>query len=173
MIGSTLNSRCLTAIAGIPSHFIGIVATSSPPSSQFCGGPAPRRLSDHDSDVLFARGKPTVFAFQCYRWLIDRRTNHKNLHVRGYKEKGTTTTPFVMCVFDGADRFHLVQDVIGCLPQLGSRAGYAKPAIANALIEHRKYVNHRGEDHPFVLGWIWGEKTPARVTGSSTEAENV
>ena len=101
----------------------------------------PHGLSDHDFDTLFTKDKPIVFAFHGYPWLIHRltyrRTNHKNLHVRGYKEEGTTTTPFDMVVLNEMDRFHLVQDVIDRLPQLGSRAAYAKQAIRDALIEHR------------------------------------
>jgi xylulose-5-phosphate/fructose-6-phosphate phosphoketolase len=137
----------------------------------------PHGLSDHDFDTLFTRDKPIVFAFHGYPWLIHRltyrRANHENLHVRGYKEEGTTTTPFDMCVLNQIDRFHLVQDVIDRLPQLGSRAAYAKQAIRNALIEHRHYINQRGEDHPFVLSWRWGGKDPAAAKGSSTEADNV
>jgi xylulose-5-phosphate/fructose-6-phosphate phosphoketolase len=136
----------------------------------------PHGLSDHDFDTLFTKDKPIVFAFHGYPWLIHRltyrRTNHKNLHVRGYKEEGTTTTPFDMCVLNEIDRFHLVQDVIDRLPHLGSRAAYAKQAIRNALIEHRHYIDEQGEDHPFVLGWKWGEKGPV-ARRSSTEADNV
>jgi xylulose-5-phosphate/fructose-6-phosphate phosphoketolase len=78
-----------------------------------------------------------------------------------------------MVVLNEMDRFHLVQDVIDRLPQLGSRAAYAKQAIRNALIEHRHYINERGEDHPFVLSWRWGEKVPVAAKRSSTEADNV
>jgi xylulose-5-phosphate/fructose-6-phosphate phosphoketolase len=137
----------------------------------------PHGLSDQDFDTLFTKDKPIVFAFHGYPWLIHRlayrRTNHKNLHVRGYKEEGTTTTPFDMVVLNEMDRFHLVQDVIDRLPQLGSRAAYAKQAIRNALIEHRHYIEECGEDHPFVLGWRWGEKNPVAIKGSSTEGDNV
>ena len=137
----------------------------------------PHGLSDHDFDTLFTKDKPVIFAFHGYPWLIHRltyrRNNHKNIHVRGYKEEGTTTTPFDMVVLNQMDRFHLVQDVIDRLPQLGSRAAYAKQAIRNALIEHRQYINERGEDHPFVLGWKWGENDLAPVKGSSTEGDNV
>jgi xylulose-5-phosphate/fructose-6-phosphate phosphoketolase len=101
-----------------------------------------------------------VFAFHGYPWLIHRltyrRTNHANFLARGYKEEGTTTTPFDMVVLNEMDRFHLVQDVIDRLPELGSKAAYAKQAIRNALIEHRLYINERGEDHPTVLNWRWG-----------------
>ena len=99
--------------------------------------------------------------------------HHGNLHVRGYKEEGTTTTPFDMVVLNDLDRFHLVGDVIDRLPQLGSRAAYAKQAIRDALIEHRSYINERGEDHPMVLGWRWGREGPATARSSSTEADNV
>ena len=136
----------------------------------------PHGLSDRDFDTLFTKDKPIVFAFHGYPWLIHRltyrRTNHENLHVRGYKEEGTTTTPFDMVVLNEMDRFHLVLDVIDRLPQLGSRAAYPKQAIRNALIEHRHYINECGEDHPFVLGWKWGEKGPV-ARRSSTEADNV
>ena len=132
-------------------------------------------LSDLDFDTLFTKDKPIVFAFHGYPWLIHRltyrRTNHKNLHVRGYKEEGTTTTPFDMVVLNDMDRFHLVQDVIDRLPQLGARAAYAKQRIRDALIEHRQYINERGEDHPFVLSWRWGEKSSG-ATRSSTEGDN-
>jgi xylulose-5-phosphate/fructose-6-phosphate phosphoketolase len=137
----------------------------------------PHGLSDHDFDTLFTKDKPIVFAFHGYPWLIHRltyrRTNHKNLHVRGYKEEGTTTTPFDMVVLNELDRFHLVQDVIDRLPQLGSRAAYAKQAIHNALIDHRQFINERGEDHPFVLGWRWGQQGTGTPKRSSTEGDNV
>ena len=137
----------------------------------------PHGLSDHDFDTLFTKDKPIVFAFHGYPWLIHRltyrRTNHKNLHVRGYKEEGTTTTPFDMVVLNEMDRFHLVQDVIDRLPQLGSRAAYAKQAIRNALLDHKQYIEEHGEDHPMVLGWKWSEKAPLGARCSSTEGDNV
>jgi xylulose-5-phosphate/fructose-6-phosphate phosphoketolase len=137
----------------------------------------PHGLSDLDFDTLFTKDKPIVFAFHGYPWLIHRltyrRTNHKNLHVRGYKEEGTTTTPFDMVVLNELDRFHLVQDVIDRLPQLGSRAAYAKQAVRNALIDHRQYINERGEDHPFVLNWRWGNQNPTAARRSTTEADNL
>jgi len=136
----------------------------------------PHGLSDHDFDALFTKDKPIVFAFHGYPWLIHRltyrRTNHKNLHVRGYKEEGTTTTPFDMVVLNEMDRFHLVQDVLDRLPHLGSRAAYAKQRIRDVLIEHRRYINERGEDHPYVLSWRWGEKKGV-AQRSSTEGDNV
>ena len=87
-----------------------------------------------------------------------RRTNHKNLHVRGYKEEGTTTTPFDMVVLNDLDRFHLVEDVIDRLPQLGSRAAYFKQAIHEKLIEHKEYIERHGDDMPAISGWKWGLK---------------
>jgi xylulose-5-phosphate/fructose-6-phosphate phosphoketolase len=94
--------------------------------------------------------------------LTYRRTNHKNLHVRGYKEEGTTTTPFDMVVRNDLDRFHLVADVIDRVPELGHLAAYAKQAIRDKLIEHKEYVNKYGQDMPEIRDWTWrlnkGEK---------------
>jgi len=140
-------------------------------------GEHPHGLSDQDFDALFTKDKPVVFAFHGYPWLIHRltyrRTNHGSFHVRGYKEEGTTTTPFDMVVLNDMDRFHLAQDVIDRVPSLGSRAAYAKQAIRDVLIEHRRYINERGEDHPLVSGWRWGAKGPAGPGSRSTEADNV
>jgi xylulose-5-phosphate/fructose-6-phosphate phosphoketolase len=136
----------------------------------------PHGLSDRDFDALFTTDKPIVFAFHGYPWLIHRltyrRTNHNNLHVRGYKEEGTTTTPFDMCVLNDLDRFHLVEDVIDRLPQLGARAAYAKQAIQNALIEHREYITAHGDDMPEIRNWKWSGNGTGRATRSSTEADN-
>src|SRR5207244_8551733 len=100
----------------------------------------PHGLSDRDFDSLFTTDKPIVFAFHGYPWLIHlltyRRTNHANLHVRGYKEEGTTTTPFDMTVLNDLDRFHLVADVIDRVPRLGARAAYVKQVICDKLMEH-------------------------------------
>jgi xylulose-5-phosphate/fructose-6-phosphate phosphoketolase len=132
-------------------------------------------LSDRDFDALFTQSKPIIFAFHGYPWLIHRltyrRTNHPNLHVRGYKEEGTTTTPFDMCVMNDIDRYHLVGDVIDRLPQLGARAAYAKQAIRDALIDHKEYIYEHGEDAPNISGWTWGGKTTAHI--DSTESDNV
>jgi len=137
----------------------------------------PSGLSDADFDALFTRDRPIVFAFHGYPWLIHRltyrRTNHGNLHVRGYKEEGTTTTPFDMCVRNDLDRFHLVGDVVDRVPSLGPDAGYAKQAIRDALVEHRQYINERGEDDPRILGWRWGGNAAAARRRSSTEGDNV
>jgi xylulose-5-phosphate/fructose-6-phosphate phosphoketolase len=119
----------------------------------------PHGLSDRDFDELFTRDKPIIFAYHGYPWLIHRltyaRTNHKNLHVRGYKEEGTTSTPFDMVVMNDMDRFHLVADVIDRVPQLGPRAAYAKQAIRDKLIEHKQYIATHGEDLPEIRDWKW------------------
>jgi xylulose-5-phosphate/fructose-6-phosphate phosphoketolase len=137
----------------------------------------PHGLSDKDFDTLFTKDKPIIFAFHGYPWLIHRltyrRTNHDNLHVRGYREEGTTTTPFDMCVLNDLDRFHLVQDVIDRVPQLGARAAYAKQAIRDKLIEHTQYIAEHGDDMPEVSSWTWGQQEAAAGRSSSTEADNV
>src|SRR6185437_4788340 len=108
----------------------------------------PHGLSGNDFDALFTTDKPIIFAYHGYPWLIHRltyrRTNHKNLHVRGYKEEGTTTTPFDMVVRNDMDRFHLVGDVIDRVPKLGSAAVYAKQAMRDKLVEHRRYIRAHG-----------------------------
>ncbi len=122
----------------------------------------PHGLSDHDFDTLFTEDKPVIFAFHGYPWLIHRltyrRTNHRNIHVRGYKEEGTTTTPFDMVVLNDLDRFHLVDDVIDRVPSLGSRAAYAKQIIRDKLIDHKTYIHRYGEDMPEVRDWKWKPK---------------
>jgi xylulose-5-phosphate/fructose-6-phosphate phosphoketolase len=123
----------------------------------------PNGLSDRDFDALFTTDKPIIFAFHGYPWLIHRltyrRTNHKNLHVRGYKEEGTTTTPFDMVVMNDLDRFHLVADVIDRIPLKGSRADYAKQAIRDKRIEHKRYISEHGEDMPEIRRWRWRGRT--------------
>jgi xylulose-5-phosphate/fructose-6-phosphate phosphoketolase len=136
----------------------------------------PHGLSDHDFDALFTTDKPIIFAFHGYPSLIHRltyrRTGHHNIHVRGYKEEGTTTTPFDMCVLNDLDRFHLVSDVIDRVPKLGARAAYAKQAIRNKLIDHKEYIGRYGDDMPDIVGWRWGQE--AAIAGvRSTEADNV
>jgi len=119
----------------------------------------PHGLSDREFDTLFTTDKPIIFAFHGYPWLIHRltyrRTNHKNLHVRGYKEEGTTTTPFDMVVRNDLDRFHLVADVIDRVPGLGAAAAYTKQALRNKLVEHRQYIERYGEDMPEIREWTW------------------
>jgi xylulose-5-phosphate/fructose-6-phosphate phosphoketolase len=124
----------------------------------------PHGLSDKDFDVLFTTDKPIIFAYHGYPWLIHRltyrRTNHKNLHVRGYKEEGTTSTPFDMVVMNDLDRFHLVGDVIDRVPTLGPRAAYAKQALRDKLLEHRQYICRHGEDLPEIRNWRWSGVSP-------------
>jgi xylulose-5-phosphate/fructose-6-phosphate phosphoketolase len=125
----------------------------------------PHGLSNGDFDALFTVDKPIIFAFHGYPWLIHRltyrRTNHANLHVRGYKEEGTTTTPFDMVVLNDMDRFHLVEDVITRVPHLGARAAYVRQAIRDRLLEHKEYIATHGEDMPEVRNWRWGGATAA------------
>jgi xylulose-5-phosphate/fructose-6-phosphate phosphoketolase len=126
----------------------------------------PHGLSDMEFDALFTKDKPIIFAFHGYPLLIHRltyrRTNHSNLHVRGYKEEGTTTTPFDMTVMNDLDRFHLVADVIDRVPHLGPKSAHAKQVIRHKLIEHKQYIAEHGEDLPEIRNWKWGASTPFR-----------
>jgi len=119
----------------------------------------PHGLSDKEFDTLFTTDKPIIFAYHGYPWLIHRltyrRTNHKNLHVRGYKEEGTTTTPFDMVVRNDLDRFHLVGDVIDRVPKLGYAAAYVKQHLRDRLIEHKHYITTYGQDMPEIRDWQW------------------
>jgi len=119
----------------------------------------PHGLSDADFDALFTTDKPVIFAFHAYPWLIHRltyrRTNHANIHVRGYKEEGTITTPFDMTVLNDLDRFHLVMDTIGRLPQTGEKGLALKRRLQAKLIEHRHYINQHGRDLPEIRDWQW------------------
>jgi xylulose-5-phosphate/fructose-6-phosphate phosphoketolase len=124
----------------------------------------PHGLSDADFDSLFTTDKHIIFAFHAYPWLIHRltyrRTNHRNLHVRGYKEEGTITTPFDMTVLNEMDRFHLVMDVIDRLTHVGSKEAYLKQEMQNKLIEHKRYIQKFGEDMPAIRNWRWGSADP-------------
>ena len=128
--------------------------TLQPPSEH------PHGISDSDFDAIFTTDKPIIFAFHGYPWLIHRllyrRTNHNNLHVRGYKEEGTTTTPFDMVVINDLDRFHLAQDVIDRVPKLHKIGAYVKQSIRDKLIEHHHYVTTHGKDLSEVEHWTWG-----------------
>ncbi|TMC38306.1 MAG: phosphoketolase, partial [Chloroflexi bacterium] len=119
----------------------------------------PHGLSDAEFDALFTASRPVIFAYHGYPWLIHRltyrRTNHKNLHVRGYKEEGTTTTPFDMVMLNDLDRFHLVMDVIDRVPGLGSRAAHVRQHMEDERLRHRQYTREHGEDVPDVRDWTW------------------
>jgi xylulose-5-phosphate/fructose-6-phosphate phosphoketolase len=120
----------------------------------------PHGLTDADFDALFTKDKPIIFAFHAYPWLIHRltyrRTNHKNLHVRGYKEEGTITTPFDMTVLNDLDRFHLVMDVIDRVPQAGGKGATLKQQLQDTLVEHKQYIDKYGQDLPEIRNWRWG-----------------
>ncbi|NJK75710.1 MAG: phosphoketolase family protein [Microcoleus sp. SU_5_6] len=126
----------------------------------------PHGLSDKDFDALFTKDKPVIFAFHGYPWLIHRltyrRTNHPNIHVRGYKEEGTTTTPFDMVVINDLDRFHLVGDVIDRVPKLAYAAAYGKQAMRDKLIDHRHYITKHGDDMPEIRDWKWPYAGPVK-----------
>ncbi|MCD6733477.1 MAG: phosphoketolase family protein [Burkholderiaceae bacterium] len=119
----------------------------------------PHGLPNRDFDALFTTDKPVIFAYHGYPWLIHRlayrRTNHDNLHVRGYKEEGTTTTPFDMTVLNDLDRFHLVSDVIDRVPSLGYRAAHVKQLMRDKRTEHKQYIVEHGEDMPEIREWMW------------------
>lgn len=130
--------------------------TLQPPSEH------PHGLPDRDFDSIFTAEKPIVFAFHGYPWLIHRltyrRTNHLNLHVRGYKEEGTTTTPFDMAVLNQIDRFHLAMDVIDRVPRLRTVGAHQKQMLRNLLVSHKEYICQNGEDMPEVRDWKWSRQ---------------
>jgi xylulose-5-phosphate/fructose-6-phosphate phosphoketolase len=119
----------------------------------------PHGLSDVDFDSMFTVDKPIIFAYHGYPWLIHRLTyrrhNHDNLHVRGYKEEGTTTTPFDMAVLNDLDRFHLAGDVVDRVPRLQKVGGHFKQFLRNKLVEHKQYIYERGDDLPEIRDWTW------------------
>ena len=119
----------------------------------------PHGLPDREYDTLFTTDRPVIFAYHGYPWLIHRltyrRTGHQHLHVRGYKEEGTTTTPFDMLIMNDMDRFHLVMDVIDRVPGLGTHAAALRQDMIDLRTEHRRHTRAEGEDLPDVTGWTW------------------
>jgi xylulose-5-phosphate/fructose-6-phosphate phosphoketolase len=119
----------------------------------------PHGLADAEFDDIFTRDRPVVFAYHGYPWLIHRltyrRKNHDNIHVRGYKEEGTTTTPFDMAMLNDLDRFHLVMDAIDRVPGLGTKAAHIRQLMVDKRIEHRQYTRDHGEDPPDIRDWVW------------------
>ena len=119
----------------------------------------PHGLPDKDFDDLFTRDKPVIFAFHGYPVLIHRltyrRTNHTNFHVHGYKEEGTTTTPFDMVVLNDLDRFHLLGNVIDRVPGLAASIPHVKQRLQDMLIEHKEYISKHGDDMPEIRDWTW------------------
>ncbi|GAA3231452.1 phosphoketolase [Oerskovia jenensis] len=130
----------------------------------------PHGLSDRDFDTLFTTDKPVVFAYHGYPWLIHRltyrRNGHENIHVRGYKEEGTTTTPFDMVMLNDLDRFHLVIDVIDRVPSLRSKAAGLRQKMVDARLEARQYTREHGEDIPSVRDWVWPDAGDTATEGS-------
>jgi xylulose-5-phosphate/fructose-6-phosphate phosphoketolase len=126
----------------------------------------PHGMSDAEFDALFTTDRPVIFAYHGYPWLIHRltyrRAGHDNIHVRGYKERGTTTTPFDMVMMNDMDRFHLVMDVIDRVPGLGPRAAGLRQRMADARTKARAWTREYGEDMPEVRDWVWGEQPAAR-----------
>jgi xylulose-5-phosphate/fructose-6-phosphate phosphoketolase len=122
----------------------------------------PHGLSDKDFDALFTTSKPVIFAYHGYPTLVHRltynRTNHQNIHVHGYKEEGTITTPFDLVTMNGLDRFHLVAAVVDRVPKLSPYAAEVKEATRDKLIEHKRYIDEYGEDMPEIRNWQWDAK---------------
>jgi xylulose-5-phosphate/fructose-6-phosphate phosphoketolase len=135
----------------------------------------PHGLSDRDFDTLFTTDKPVVFAYHGYPWLIHRltyrRAGHDNIHVRGYKEEGTTTTPFDMVMLNDLDRFHLVIDVIDQVPHLRSKAAGLRQQMEDARLEARQYTRDHGEDKPEIRDWVWPDAGETATTVGGPQAD--
>jgi xylulose-5-phosphate/fructose-6-phosphate phosphoketolase len=131
-------------------------------------------MSDRDFDTLFTTDKPVIFAYHGYPWLIHRltyrRKGHANIHVRGYKEEGTTTTPFDMVMLNDLDRFHLVMDVIDRTKGLGSKAAGLRQRMSDARLAARQYTRDFGEDQPEVRDWVWPDAGDAADVGQVATA---
>jgi xylulose-5-phosphate/fructose-6-phosphate phosphoketolase len=132
----------------------------------------PHGLSDREFDALFTSARPVIFAYHGYPSLIHRltyrRTNHHNIHVRGYNEEGTTTTPFDMVMLNDLDRYHLVMDVIDRVPELGEQAAGLRQEMADARLRARAYTREVGDDLPEVRNWTWPGAEPAPTGAAST-----
>jgi xylulose-5-phosphate/fructose-6-phosphate phosphoketolase len=119
----------------------------------------PHGLPDREFDSMFSRDIPVIFAYHGYPWLIHRltyrRAGHDNFHVRGYKEEGTTTTPFDMTVLNDLDRYHLAGDVVDRVPRLRNTGAHFMQLLRNKLVEHTQYIRQHGDDMPEVKNWIW------------------
>ena len=131
----------------------------------------PHGMPDAEFDALFTTDRPVIFAYHGYPWLIHRltyrRTNHHGLHVRGYREEGTTTTPFDMVMLNDMDRFHLVMDVIDRVPGLGPKAAHVRQAMVDERLRHRAYTRETGDDTPDVHHWAWRNSAGNRVRGAT------
>jgi xylulose-5-phosphate/fructose-6-phosphate phosphoketolase len=140
---------------GLRIRFINVVdlMTLQPTSEH------PHGLPDAEFDSMFTLDKPIIFAYHGYPWLIHRLTyrrhNHDNLHVRGYKEEGTTTTPFDMTVLNDMDRFHLAGDVVDRVPRLQPVGAHFKQLLRDRLIDHKEYITRVGDDMPEIKNWKW------------------
>jgi len=128
----------------------------------------PHGISDAEFDGIFTSDRPVIFAYHGYPYLIHRltysRKNHANMHVRGFMEEGTTTTPFDMVVLNRLDRFHLAMDVIESVPGLAPKAAHVTQHLRDKLIEHRNYIDEHGEDMPEIQNWSWPHRTAARAS---------
>jgi xylulose-5-phosphate/fructose-6-phosphate phosphoketolase len=126
----------------------------------------PHGLPDSEFDTLFTTSQPVIFAYHGYPSLIHRltyrRRNHANMHVRGYEEEGTTTTPFDQVMLNDLDRYHLVMDVIDRVPGLGERAAGLRQQMADERLRHRAYTREHGDDPPDVRDWVWPGAAPVR-----------
>ena len=138
-------------------------------------GEHPHGLSDREFDTIFTTDKPVVFAYHGYPWLIHRltyrRNGHANIHVRGFKEEGTTTTPFDMLMRNDLDRYHLVMDVLDRVPNLGNRFAGLRQAMIDARLEARAYTQERGEDIPAVADWVWPGVEDAGLQGTPSDTQ--
>ena len=137
----------------------------------------PHGLSDHEFDALFTATQPVIFAYHGYPTLIHRltyrRRNHAHVHVRGYKEEGTTTTPFDMVMLNDLDRFHLVIDVIDRVPGLAENSAHLRQWMVDERLNHRAYTRAVGDDPPDVRNWIWPTRGGSRQGQAAISSNGV